>query len=84
MQRNLEIVFSLICGFRIPGFRLLVKIHYMQTSLYFTSMLYLLVPDFRFSDCAYHLHRKHGNSGWKMKCYIPFNLESFRNYRLSA
>ena len=36
-----------------------------------------------FLDSAYHLHRKHGNSGWKMKCYIPFPLERFRNYKLS-
>ena len=37
-----------------------------------------------FSDSADHLHRKHGNSGWKMKRYIPFHLERFRNYKLSA
>ena len=33
---------------------------------------------------AYHLHVKLGNSGWKMKWYIPFHLKHFGNYRLSA
>ena len=33
---------------------------------------------------AYHLHGKLGNSGWKMKWYIPFHLKHFRNYRLST
>ena len=33
---------------------------------------------------AYHLHGKPGNSGWKMKWYIPFHLKHFRNYRLST
>ena len=31
---------------------------------------------------AYHLHWKPGNSGWKMKWFIPFHLKQIRNYRL--
>ena len=31
---------------------------------------------------AYHLHGKPGNSGWKMKCFIPFHLKQIRNYTL--
>ena len=33
---------------------------------------------------AYHLHGKPGNSGWKLKWYIPFHLKHLRNYRLLA
>ena len=28
---------------------------------------------------AFHLHGIPGNSGWKIKWYIPFHLERFRN-----
>jgi len=37
-----------------------------------------------YSGGAYHLHGKPGNSGWKMKWYIPLHLRHFRNYRLST
>ena len=33
---------------------------------------------------AYHLHRTPGNTGWRMKCYIPFYSKHFRNYKLPA
>ena len=29
---------------------------------------------------TYHLHGKPGNSGWKMKWYVPFHLKHFRNH----
>ena len=40
--------------------------------------------DFPTGISTYHLRRKHGNSVWEMKWFIPFHLECFRDNKLLA